>query len=94
VEVIRQLRCNGSPVIFIGDGLSDRFAARAADVVFAKRQLLSYCREHDIICQPFETFAEVETQIEAMMQSSIAEEAPKRRESSVRTRKLKVEVAV
>jgi 2-hydroxy-3-keto-5-methylthiopentenyl-1-phosphate phosphatase len=94
LEVIRRMRGSGSPVIFIGDGLSDRFAAQAADVVFAKRQLLSYCRENDIICQPFENFAEIETQINALMQSSIMEEAPKRRESKVRTRKLKVEVAV
>lgn len=94
VEVIRRMRGSASPVIFIGDGLSDRFAAQAADVVFGKRQLLSYCRENDIICQPFETFAEVETQIEALMQGSVTAEVPRRRESRLKARKLKVEVAV
>jgi 2,3-diketo-5-methylthio-1-phosphopentane phosphatase len=94
VEVIRRMRGSASPVIFIGDGFSDRFAAQAADIVFAKRHLLSYCRENDIICQPFETFADIETQIEAMMLSSAAEEVPRRRESRLKARKLKVEVAV
>lgn len=94
VEVIRRMRGSARPVIFIGDGLSDRFAALAADVVFAKRHLLSYCRENDIICQPFETFAEIETQIEAMMQGSATAEVPRRRESRLKARKLKVEVAV
>ncbi|HEV2348607.1 MAG TPA: MtnX-like HAD-IB family phosphatase [Terriglobia bacterium] len=94
VEVIRRMRGGDCPVIFIGDGLSDRFAAQAADVVFAKRQLLAYCRENDIICQPFETFAEIKAQIEAMLQSSVPDEVPRRHASRVRTRKLKVEVAV
>lgn len=94
VEVIRRMRGSARPVIFIGDGLSDRFAAQAADVVFAKRHLLSYCREKGIPCQPFDTFAEIETQIEAMLQSFIQDGAPRRRESRARTRKLKVEVAV
>jgi hypothetical protein len=63
-------------------------------VVFAKRHLLSYCRENDIICQAFENFAEIETQIEAMMQGSVTAEVPGRRESRLKARKLKVEVAV
>jgi 2,3-diketo-5-methylthio-1-phosphopentane phosphatase len=48
------------PVIFVGDGLSDRFAVDEADVVFAKRQLLAYCREHGKACHPFDSFAEVQ----------------------------------
>ncbi|HLY59265.1 MAG TPA: MtnX-like HAD-IB family phosphatase [Terriglobia bacterium] len=94
VEVIRRVRNSASPVVFIGDGLSDRFAAQAADVVFAKRQLLSYCRENDIACQPFETFAEIEDQMEAMAQESVVGEIPRPREPRLKTRKLKMEVAV
>ena len=94
VEVIRRVRGSASPVIFIGDGLSDRFAAQAADIVFAKRQLLSFCRENVIMCQPFETFADVEAQLAAILEGIPGDEVPKRRESKVRTRKLKVEVAV
>jgi 2-hydroxy-3-keto-5-methylthiopentenyl-1-phosphate phosphatase len=68
-EIIRQRRRAGSPVIFIGDGLSDRFAAQAADIVFAKRQLLAYCRENGIACRPFETFAEIEAELVKILES-------------------------
>ncbi len=57
--LIRQLAQGRRPVIFLGDGLSDRFAVHEADIVFAKRQLLAYCLETGTKCRPFETFAEV-----------------------------------
>ncbi|HEV2232478.1 MAG TPA: MtnX-like HAD-IB family phosphatase [Terriglobia bacterium] len=69
VEIIRQRRRAGSAVIFIGDGLSDRFAAQSADIVFAKRQLLAYCRENAIACRPFETFADIEAELATMLES-------------------------
>lgn len=94
VEIIRRMRGSSNPVIFIGDGLSDRFAAQVADVVFAKRHLLSYCRENNIACTPFETFADIETQIEALVPSLVSVEAPRRSETRLKARKLKVEVAV
>jgi 2,3-diketo-5-methylthio-1-phosphopentane phosphatase len=62
--IIRRLRGGQRPVIFVGDGLSDRFAVEESDVVFAKRQLLAYCRERGIACQRFETFAEVQEALE------------------------------
>ena len=55
------------PVIFVGDGLSDRFAVDEADVVFAKRQLLAYCQEHGKACRPFDTFAEVEQAVARLL---------------------------
>lgn len=94
VEIIRRLRCERSTVIFIGDGLSDRYAAQAADIVFAKQQLLAYCREKRIACWPFETFADIETDIEALLESSSAGEAAGESTVKIRNRGLKVEVAV
>jgi 2,3-diketo-5-methylthio-1-phosphopentane phosphatase len=46
--VIRLLSADEpGPTVFVGDGLSDRFAAAAADVLFAKDALAGYCvREH------------------------------------------------
>jgi 2-hydroxy-3-keto-5-methylthiopentenyl-1-phosphate phosphatase len=57
--IIRRLGAGKRPIIFIGDGLSDRFAVEESHVVFAKRQLAAYCREKGIACRPFESFAEI-----------------------------------
>ncbi|CAL5871733.1 uncharacterized protein PFLUO_LOCUS5986 [Penicillium psychrofluorescens] len=53
-------------IIFIGDGVSDLAAASQADVLFARRglRLEEYCREHDIAFTPFDTFADIKTEIE------------------------------
>ena len=50
----------------LADAVFDRFAAQAADMVFAKRQLLTFCRENHIACMPFETFAEIEAKLAQM----------------------------
>lgn len=63
-EVIRRVRGKHRPVIFIGDGLSDRFAVEEADVVFARDKLLAYCREHRLACTAFETFGDIQGELE------------------------------
>ncbi|MGH7724962.1 MAG: hypothetical protein ACREOU_05990, partial [Candidatus Eiseniibacteriota bacterium] len=45
--------------VFIGDGLSDRCGARAADVVYAKGDLLAFCRDAGIPARPFANFEDV-----------------------------------
>jgi 2-hydroxy-3-keto-5-methylthiopentenyl-1-phosphate phosphatase len=57
----------GAFKIFIGDGLSDRFAAEAADLVYAKGRLLAYCRDHELKARAFETFAEIQADLEARL---------------------------
>ncbi|HEY0427797.1 MAG TPA: MtnX-like HAD-IB family phosphatase [Pyrinomonadaceae bacterium] len=37
-----------APSIFVGDGLSDRFAAQTANVVFAKKKLADFCLQNRI----------------------------------------------
>jgi 2,3-diketo-5-methylthio-1-phosphopentane phosphatase len=64
--VMRRLSKGRQPIIFVGDGMSDRFAVEVADVVFAKRQLLAHCRETGIARHPFETFKEVHAVIESL----------------------------
>ena len=45
--------------VFIGDGLSDRYAARTADVVYAKEHLAAYCREDRLPHVVFRDFADI-----------------------------------
>ncbi|KAI4863079.1 HAD-like domain-containing protein [Hypoxylon rubiginosum] len=53
-------------IVFIGDGVSDLPAAREADVLFARRglRLEEYCTEHKIPYIPFDTFADIQREIE------------------------------
>jgi 2-hydroxy-3-keto-5-methylthiopentenyl-1-phosphate phosphatase len=62
-EIMRRLSRGRKPVVFAGDGLSDRYAVEEADIVFAKRQLLVHCRERGIACRPFETFADIQVSL-------------------------------
>jgi len=47
------------PLVYAGDGYSDRCAALAADRVFARRGLSSYLASHGLPFEPFETFHDV-----------------------------------
>jgi 2-hydroxy-3-keto-5-methylthiopentenyl-1-phosphate phosphatase len=48
--------------VLIADGSTDKYAAEVADVVFARRRLLSYCERVGIPCYPFEDFEPVTAQ--------------------------------
>jgi 2-hydroxy-3-keto-5-methylthiopentenyl-1-phosphate phosphatase len=47
-SVMAALSRGRCPSVFVGDGLSDRHAAAAADLVFAKGTLAAHCRERGI----------------------------------------------
>ena len=66
-DIMRHLGRGRRPVIFVGDGLSDRYAVHQADVVFAKGNLLDYCRKNGVDCQPWRTFADVEGALATMI---------------------------
>jgi 2-hydroxy-3-keto-5-methylthiopentenyl-1-phosphate phosphatase len=57
------------PVIYIGDGLSDRFAVERADLIFAKRRLLTYCHEHGLNAHDFETFRDITRTLPDLIES-------------------------
>jgi 2,3-diketo-5-methylthio-1-phosphopentane phosphatase len=48
IEDLKSANGNGTKVVFIGDGYSDACATRAADVVFAKKDLKNYCSDNQI----------------------------------------------
>jgi HAD superfamily phosphoserine phosphatase-like hydrolase len=56
---VRRYRALGFHTVMVGDGLSDRCGARAADTVLAHRGLLEWCRREALPAIPFETFADV-----------------------------------
>ena len=58
-------RARGYRTVLVGDGLSDRCGARAADRVLARRDLLAWCRSEGVAADPFETFADVRRLVQA-----------------------------
>jgi 2-hydroxy-3-keto-5-methylthiopentenyl-1-phosphate phosphatase len=59
---VRAARERGDRTVYIGDGISDFLAAVEADERYAKtgRALEAYCRERNIPCTSFTSFAEIE----------------------------------
>jgi 2-hydroxy-3-keto-5-methylthiopentenyl-1-phosphate phosphatase len=53
--------------VFVGDGMSDRYAAACADVVFAKNKLAAYCDGASIACERYDTLATVATGIDRLL---------------------------
>ncbi|MBD3169818.1 MAG: HAD-IB family phosphatase [candidate division Zixibacteria bacterium] len=64
---IRELKKRYDHVIFAGDGLSDRCAVEDSDVVFAKGDLLEYCRTNNHRCFEFNSFDQVKDHISKLV---------------------------
>ncbi len=58
-EIIQIHREKYDSIYFVGDGLSDRCAAREADFAFAKRSLYTYCIKNEITCHFFKNFQDI-----------------------------------
>jgi 2-hydroxy-3-keto-5-methylthiopentenyl-1-phosphate phosphatase len=59
-----RLNAMGGPAVFVGDGLSDRYAAACADTVFAKGLLAAYCDEQAISYTLYDNLATVARWVE------------------------------
>jgi len=57
--VLKERAVGFARTVFVGDGLSDRCGARAADVVYAKDDLAGWCAREGIAARPFTTFKDV-----------------------------------
>jgi 2-hydroxy-3-keto-5-methylthiopentenyl-1-phosphate phosphatase len=62
---VERARAASGAVAFVGDGVSDRFGARYADLTFAKGHLAQHCRREAIPFAPFEDFDDVRRGLEA-----------------------------
>jgi 2-hydroxy-3-keto-5-methylthiopentenyl-1-phosphate phosphatase len=78
--LMRLLNRTNAPAIFVGDGLSDRYAVESADLVFAKDGLASYCTDHSIEHIPFQTLGDVAAHIDRWLAGRmfLREETPAR----------------
>jgi len=56
---MRLLNPTNAPALFVGDGLSDRYAVDSADLVFAKNGLATYCKESGIEYASFRNLNDV-----------------------------------
>ena len=62
----------GAPTVFVGDGVSDRYASAAADVVFAKRSLADHCVHAGIAHVRYEHLGEVAARLDTHIRSGFA----------------------
>jgi 2-hydroxy-3-keto-5-methylthiopentenyl-1-phosphate phosphatase len=56
--LIRKLAVPNERTVFVGDGWSDRFAAKVSDFTFAKEELLEFCQKNGI---EHKTYTDFET---------------------------------
>jgi len=64
---IRRMTPSGSESLYVGDGYSDLCALEAADIVYAKDDLLRLCRERGLKCRPFSRFRQVQQGCEELL---------------------------
>jgi 2-hydroxy-3-keto-5-methylthiopentenyl-1-phosphate phosphatase len=63
-EVMSRMNASDAARIFVGDGLSDRYAVEAADIVFAKNGLARHCHERAIAHTVYTNLVEVAARLE------------------------------
>jgi len=59
LSFVEKLKNNGTAIVYIGDGYSDRCACAAADLVFAKDVLAEHCRQNRVAFRAFNSFADI-----------------------------------
>ena len=74
-SVMAMLNSEDRLSVFAGDGLSDRYAAGAADLVFAKGSLAAHCRERGIEHVTYEGLAEVAARLDDVLRAGLLEAA-------------------
>ena len=62
-DPVRTWRQQGFTTVFVGNGVTDRCGAKAANLTFAKDELFSWCRSQGIDSMGFESFADVEQEL-------------------------------
>jgi 2-hydroxy-3-keto-5-methylthiopentenyl-1-phosphate phosphatase len=63
---IKSFLGQGYRVIYVGNGDSDISAAKYAHYIFARGELLAYCRGNNLECKPFDNFTDVVKELELL----------------------------
>jgi 2,3-diketo-5-methylthio-1-phosphopentane phosphatase len=71
---LERLKAQGYSIVYLGDGHTDRCAARQADLVFAKGYLASFLAQRGVPFHPFQHFADTLPRLRALLTWS--EESP------------------
>lgn len=58
-KLLHQLKPINTQAVVVGDGHSDTCVCHQADVVFAKKSLLEYCRQNNIKAVPYRNFKDI-----------------------------------
>ena len=56
-------------IVYVGDGFSDRCVVQYADVVFAKGELQTFCRERNISYYPYMTLEDVRSRLARLQEA-------------------------
>lgn len=70
-RVMQAQNKTAAPSIFVGDGLSDRFAARNANIVFAKNKLSEFCLQSGIPQTAYSTLRQVAESLDEAFESFV-----------------------
>lgn len=76
--VARRLKEGGAHIVYLGDGVSDLYAAGFADWVFAKGRLARYLEEHGAPYYPLDSFADPLRVLSADLEAFKTGQAPRR----------------
>jgi 2,3-diketo-5-methylthio-1-phosphopentane phosphatase len=68
-DAMEALNTTGGRTIFVGDGLSDKYAAARADLVFAKDSLAAYCDAQALSYAPYDNLATIARRLDHLLHS-------------------------
>ena len=66
-----RVKAAGAVTVFVGDGISDRYAVTCADIVFAKDKLAAYCEGASIPYAPYDTLAAAAEGVERWLRAGL-----------------------
>jgi 2-hydroxy-3-keto-5-methylthiopentenyl-1-phosphate phosphatase len=66
-NVMLTLAADHDVIVYVGDGFSDKCPVQYADIVFARGELQTFCREENISYFPFQTLDDVRERLERLL---------------------------